>query len=562
MHHFFLFQIQIRQVPRQLFKIFRKLQPIESQTTVAPVETESVQDQLDDIQERLDIINQQVQELIAEQNPSISPSDVDKDKTPENKNDQNKDDDQDNNKDNNNNNKNDTNNKKGGGAISYPKILISEVQINPIAQRFIELYNPNSTDVSLSGWYLQRKDSNDTSWNSLVSSTNFQNKIITANGYFLISKELENSDILSDITISNDNSLALKDPNGNISDKLGFGNAMDPELVATINPVLGQSIGRKVLSDNTEQDTDNNLNDFVNDNPTPKAQNSSESALTSIAITTPANKLIYNVGDSLDITGLVVTGTYSDGSTNVETITSTNITGFDSTNLTESETLTISFGGQIATYMVAVNQSADTTLPSITTYTISNPIISPDGDGVNDTTSIDLAFSEDVKTNVDIINSSGTKIRDLYSSSKVKNPDAKIWDGKDNSGIVVANGIYTIKITITDLAGNSIIDTSKTITVEATNWAQGIIDSFTPSGKFFIHTSDFMPNVQNSQGACRFDIKNFRDVYPNEDAELGVGSGPCSGISPSFPIDFSSYTTPGEYDIYLSYCGGDNCPDK
>ncbi|MFA6376779.1 MAG: S8 family serine peptidase, partial [Candidatus Paceibacterota bacterium] len=37
--------------------------------------------------------------------------------------------------------------------------------------------------------------------------------------------------------------------------------------------------------------------------------------LSSIAITTPATKLSYTVGDPLDITGLVVTGTYSDAST-------------------------------------------------------------------------------------------------------------------------------------------------------------------------------------------------------------------------------------------------------
>jgi len=47
--------------------------------------------------------------------------------------------------------------------------------------------------------------------------------------------------------------------------------------------------------------------------------------------------------------------------------------------------------------------------PSIITYTISNLIISPNGDGVDDTTSIDLAFSESVKAEVDIIDSKRRK---------------------------------------------------------------------------------------------------------------------------------------------------------
>ena len=141
-------------------------------------------------------------------------------------------------------------------------ILISEIQIEPIAQRFVELYNPNSTDVDLTGWYLQRKDANDTSWNSLVSSTNFSGKTIPAGGYFLISRQLPNSDILSDITLSENNSLALKKSDGTIVD-----------TVATENPPTGQSIGRKVLSGPTEQDTDDNLADFELDSPTPGAQN-------------------------------------------------------------------------------------------------------------------------------------------------------------------------------------------------------------------------------------------------------------------------------------------------
>ncbi|MCX6721077.1 MAG: DUF5011 domain-containing protein [Candidatus Staskawiczbacteria bacterium] len=115
---------------------------------------------------------------------------------------------------------------------------------------------------------------------------------------------------------------------------------------------------------------------------------------------------------------------------------------------------------------------------SITTYTISNTTISPNGDGVNDTTSIDLAFSEEVKADVNIFNSSGVKVRDLYSSSSVKNPDPKIWDGKDNLGVVVPNGVYTISVVISDSAGNSITDTSKTITIN--NSVPGQSDATAP----------------------------------------------------------------------------------
>ena len=145
-------------------------------------------------------------------------------------------------------------------------ILINEIQINPIAQRFVELYNPNSTDVGLTGWYLQRKDSNDTSWGSFVSSTNFEGKIIPAGGYFLISRELANSDILFDITLSDNNSLALKNPSRDIVDKVGWGQASDPESVSALSPPDGESITRT-----SGIDTDDNSQDFIIiDTPTPK----------------------------------------------------------------------------------------------------------------------------------------------------------------------------------------------------------------------------------------------------------------------------------------------------
>ena len=76
--------------------------------------------------------------------------------------------------------------------------------------------------------------------------------------------------------------------------------------------------------------------------------------LSSIAVTTPATKLSYTVGDALDIAGLVVTGTYSDTTTQVETITTGNVTGFNSSAPAVGQTLTITVGGQTTTYTVTI----------------------------------------------------------------------------------------------------------------------------------------------------------------------------------------------------------------
>lgn len=165
----------------------------------------------------------------------------------------------------------------GGESPFYPKILISELQIGGIGdtkQEFVELYNPNTIDVDLTGWYLQRKTKTGLSFATFIPTTLFSGKKISANGYFLIARD--DAGFLGDIFIDNpltkDNSLILKNPNGEVSDKVGFGNSQDYELLATQNPPVGQSIGRKlVLSE--EQDTDNNLEDFEINVPTPKASN-------------------------------------------------------------------------------------------------------------------------------------------------------------------------------------------------------------------------------------------------------------------------------------------------
>jgi competence ComEA-like helix-hairpin-helix protein len=118
----------------------------------------------------------------------------------------------------------------GGGGVTtevekavYPKIIISEMQISPIEQRFIELYNPNNTDVNLTNWYLQRKTATSDTWSSLVTSTDFSGKTILANSYLLISR----SDILADIfvenlTLTSGNSLVLKNPDREISDEISW----------------------------------------------------------------------------------------------------------------------------------------------------------------------------------------------------------------------------------------------------------------------------------------------------------------------------------------------------
>ncbi|OHB17729.1 MAG: hypothetical protein A2749_01675 [Parcubacteria group bacterium RIFCSPHIGHO2_01_FULL_45_26] len=94
--------------------------------------------------------------------------------------------------------------------------------------------------------------------------------------------------------------------------------------------------------------------------------------LSSIAITTPADKLTYTVGETLDLAGLVVTGTYSDSSTQVESITVDDVSGFDSSAPATDQVLTITVGGQTTTYTIDVVASISSA-KAITTFNFTTP---------------------------------------------------------------------------------------------------------------------------------------------------------------------------------------------
>ena len=101
--------------------------------------------------------------------------------------------------------------------------------------------------------------------------------------------------------------------------------------------------------------------------------------------------------------------------------------------------------------------------PGIIDYKITNPIFSPNGDGIKDTSTIDLKFSEPVDYDIEIIDSDQT-IMKSWSGRDVTNPREKPWDGTNNTG----DGVYMIKVSLEDTTGNTLIDTSKIITLDTT----------------------------------------------------------------------------------------------
>jgi len=103
-----------------------------------------------------------------------------------------------------------------------------------------------------------------------------------------------------------------------------------------------------------------------------------EKTLQSIAVTTQPTKTEYTVGDTLNTAGMVVTATYSDGSTAVIPAGTGGYTmsSFDSSTAGD-KTITVSYEGKTTTFTVKVNlpgktlaSIAVTTQPTKTEYTV------------------------------------------------------------------------------------------------------------------------------------------------------------------------------------------------
>lgn len=125
-------------------------------------------------------------------------------------------------------------------------VFINEVQIKPTEERFVELYNSGSSEVDLTGWYLQRKTATSESFGSLVSKKYFENKNIPAKGFFVISKtDSGQTDVVFEtLTLTESNTIQLKNSNQEVVSVVGWGD-VSGSLVS--NPGEGKSIS---LNDN------------------------------------------------------------------------------------------------------------------------------------------------------------------------------------------------------------------------------------------------------------------------------------------------------------------------
>lgn len=140
-------------------------------------------------------------------------------------------------------------------------------------QEFIELYNLSSSAIDLSGWKLTKKTKGGTESN-LVSSAKMAGTV-KPEGYIVIAHPDYADAIGADLVYSGgsysfaqSNTILLYDDDGNLIDKVGFGEAGDYEEESAHNPESGQSLNRS-----GHLDSDDNGQDFSIGQPSPGSEN-------------------------------------------------------------------------------------------------------------------------------------------------------------------------------------------------------------------------------------------------------------------------------------------------
>lgn len=232
-------------------------------------------------------------------------------------------------------------------------ILISEVQISPIGERFVELYNPNNEAVDLAGWYIQRKTQTGNSYNSFITSTDFEGKSVGAFGYFLIASSSA-ADIIQNLTLTEGNFLRLKNTNQEIIDEITWE-----------NPSSSQSWGRQWST------TTQSYGDFEIQTPTPKAQNQSLSQSSNQA---PSAFFVWSPLDSIE-TGQEITFDAASSSDADGQISFFNWDFGDSSLATSSQATTshsFSSAGDFSVSLVVTDNGDATSSATTTVITIAN----------------------------------------------------------------------------------------------------------------------------------------------------------------------------------------------
>lgn len=177
-------------------------------------------------------------------------------------------------------------------AATSPNLVVSQFQVaggggTPANDEFVELHNISSDPVDLNGHRLVYRSSSGTNDVQLLAWST--STMIPAGGYYLVANTSYDGSVTPDASFNSgtcmcamsgtSGGIAIRDGalnTGVILDSVGYGSATNIFVEGTVTPAPAANSGQSRLN-NACQDTDNNLNDFSNTNPS-APRNSSTTA--------------------------------------------------------------------------------------------------------------------------------------------------------------------------------------------------------------------------------------------------------------------------------------------
>ncbi len=156
-------------------------------------------------------------------------------------------------------------------------------------------------------------------------------------------------------------------------------------------------------------------------------------------------------------------------------------------------------------------------------------LFSPNGDGVKDTVSFSLNTEKKADWNGQITDDKGKSVRQYAWKDSV--PDSKIvWDGTDESGKIVPNGIYSFTIKAVDKAGNTVEKKLPNITLTTNKDAAAIdadVNIFSPNLDGVFDTVTFTPMLSSDKGLNTWELDLMDDTRTVVKQFKGSGKFPA-----------------------------------
>ncbi|MFP4384180.1 MAG: FlgD immunoglobulin-like domain containing protein [Spirochaetia bacterium] len=171
--------------------------------------------------------------------------------------------------------------------------------------------------------------------------------------------------------------------------------------------------------------------------------------------------------------------------------------------------------------------TVDTLFPEITVKTPTR-LFSPDGDGNKDQITITQSSSpEDLWEGV-ILDSEGDEVDSWFWSGETED---LVWDGTDNAGNTVSDGIYSYRVSSEDKAGNKTVELIQNIQVDTKPTPVNVTVStgfFSPNGDGNKDSIEFKPVLEQSEGIKSWNL-TVVDSAERDTAEFsGTGAVPAS----------------------------------